>query len=134
MKFSRNIIIRLDRLFDMYYRPSELAHEIGCHVDTVYRSYIPAGCPHKRDDGGHIWIVGTEFAQWVRTNTSRNHIKMADDEAFCFKCNKPVKLTGDLTVKPTNKYLELVTGECPECGTTINRARARHNSQEEHTK
>lgn len=134
MRFSRNIIIRLNRLLNMCYRPSELAHEIGCHVDTVYRSYIPAGCPHERDDRGHIWIVGTEFAQWVRTSASKKRSKMADDEAFCFKCNKPVKLTGDLTVKPTNKHLELVTGACPECGTTINRARARRHSQEEVSK
>lgn len=48
----------------MEYKPSEIAEEIKCNTDTVYKSYIPAGCPHRRDEEGNIWIVGTEFAVW----------------------------------------------------------------------
>jgi len=31
----------------MEYKPSEIAEEIKCNTDTLYKSYIPAGCPHK---------------------------------------------------------------------------------------
>jgi hypothetical protein len=51
----------LPRLLWMYYSPSDLADEIGCNVDTVYKSYIPAGCPHKRDERG----------RWRRSSASR---------------------------------------------------------------
>lgn len=128
IRFRRSQIMRLRRLLDMRYRPAELAEEIGCHVDTVYRSYIPAGCPHTRDKSNHIWINGKEFAKWVREITSDNGTPLDDDEAFCLKCNEAVRMTGELKVRPTNKYLELVTGVCPECGTTVNRARARRRT------
>jgi len=114
----------------MRYRPSELAAEIGCHVDTVYRSFIPAGCPHERDERGYIWIVGTQFAAWARATKSKGRTELADGEAYCFKCNKAVKMMDPITVRPTNRYLELVTGTCPECGTTVNRARARRRLSE----
>jgi hypothetical protein len=125
MRLRRNHVIRLGRLLNMRYRPAELASEIGCHPDTVYRSYIPAGCPHERDGRGHIWIVGTEFAAWARSLASRGRVKLAAGEAYCLRCNRAVEMTGETTVRPTNRYLELVTGRCPECGCTVNRARAR---------
>jgi len=124
-RFGREIIVRLDRLLRMRYRPSEIATELACHVDTIYRSYIPAGCPHERDGAGHIWIVGTEFAKWARAESSQKHASLADGEAYCFRCRRPTKMTGPIAVRPTNHYLEIVTGRCSECGTEVNRARAR---------
>ena len=130
MRLRRAQIIRLGRLMTMQYRPSELADELGCHVDTVYRTFIPAGCPHTRDSRRHIWIVGTEFAQWARDMmASRDHIKLADGEAYCLRCRHAVVMQGPLTVKPTSRYLELVTGVCPTCGTAVNRARARRKEK-----
>jgi uncharacterized protein with PIN domain len=130
MRLRRNQMARLGRLLEMRYRPSELAAEIGCHLDTVYKSFIPAGCPHERDERGHIWIVGTEFAKWAREKSTHQHIKLADGEAYCLKCNKPVKMKGEITIKPTNRYLELMTGRCPQCNSVVNRARARRLKQE----
>lgn len=127
-RMSKENIIRLGRLLHMRYRPSELAAEIGCHVDTVYRSFVPAGCPHKRDEKGHIWIIGTEFAEWARTIAKRKHAPLGKGEVFCLKCRAPTRMTGHLTIKPTNRYLELVVGECSECGTKVHRARARRNN------
>lgn len=128
VRMRREQVIRLGRLLHMYYRPSELANEIGCHVDTIYRSYLPAGCPHKRDERGHIWIVGTEFAQWARIVKKHDQIPLEKNEAYCLKCRKPVSIAGDITVTPTNRYLELVSGKCPECGRTVNRAQARNRA------
>lgn len=130
MHFRRAQIIRLGRLLEMKYRPSELADAIGCHVDTVYRTYIPAGCPHTRDGTGHIWIIGTEFAQWARDMVaSRDHIKLADGEAYCLRCRRAVVMQGPLTVTPTNHYLELITGTCPDCDAPVNRARQRGGAE-----
>jgi hypothetical protein len=125
MRLRRDHVIRLGRLLNMRYRPAELASEIGCHPDTVYRSYIPAGCPHERDGRGHIWIVGTEFAEWAQNLASQDRVKLAAGEAFCFKCSKAVRMAGPVTIKRTNRYLEMASARCPECGTVVNRARAR---------
>ena len=100
----------------MEYRPSELADELKCRADTIRRVYIPAGCPHRRDAAGHLWIVGTEFRGWALATLKRGKIPLSDDEVYCLKCNEPVKMTGRLTVKPVNRYLEMVSGECPNCG------------------
>ena len=64
-RFKRAQLIRLDRLLHMRYTPAELAREIGVSVDTVYRSYIPAGCPQEPRGGGRYWIVGSEFRDWA---------------------------------------------------------------------
>jgi RNase P subunit RPR2 len=131
MRLRRDQVLRLGRLLNMHYRPSELAAEIGCHPDTVYRSYLPAGCPHQRDGRGHIWIVGTEFAEWARALSAKGQTKLADGEAYCLKCNAPVEMAGTITVRPTNRYLELMTAQCPHCGSTVNRARARRDTDTE---
>ena len=130
LSVPRSVILRLGRLLHMEYRPSELAEELGCSLDAVYKSYLSAGCPHRRDETGHIWIVGTEFSEWVRATLKKDKIPLADGEAYCLKCNAPVKMTGELTVQPVNLYLELVKGECPVCGTRVNRARARKRQAE----
>jgi hypothetical protein len=114
----------------MEYKPSELAAEIGCHVDTIYRSYIPAGAPHRRDARGQIWIVGKEFAEWARAVFSKKSHSLTDGQAWCLQCNQPVEMVGPLEVKPTNQYLELVSGRCSECGCVVNRARARSEAEE----
>jgi len=121
----RSVIVRLGRLLHMEYRPAELAEELDCSVDAVYKSYLSAGCPHRRDETGHIWIVGTEFREWMRATRKKDKITLADGEAYCLKCNAPVKMSGELAVQPVNLYLELVRGECPVCRTQVNRARAR---------
>ena len=39
-------------------------------------------------------------------------------------CNRPVPLV-DPSLRPINRYLELLQAPCPHCGRTVNRARAR---------
>jgi len=46
--------MRLEKLLDMLYKPRELAEEIGFTQRQVYRAYLPAGCPHDKDDRRHI--------------------------------------------------------------------------------
>jgi endogenous inhibitor of DNA gyrase (YacG/DUF329 family) len=122
-------IIRLGRLLDMQYRPSELAEEIGVVTDTIYRGYLPAGMPHTRTPSNEIWIHGLAFAAWARETVAKKKVKrfgLADGQAWCLKCNRAVPLLHPV-IKPTNFYLELLQGKCPHCGRTVNRAQARHH-------
>jgi hypothetical protein len=123
------------KLLPMKYTPAELATELGCNVDTVYRSLLPAGCPHERDEAGRVWIIGTAFRQWMAETMRPDRVPLADGEAFCMSitCRKAVKMIGPFTVKPTNKYLEMVVGTCSECGGTVNRARTRRLAEQNET-
>jgi hypothetical protein len=120
-------IIKLDRLLDMLYRPSEIAAEIGVNVDTIYRGYMPAGLPYSRDGRGNIWIHGLAFVDWARQTIVKRQTKrfgLPAGQAWCLKCKGPVPLVSP-TLKPINRYLELQQAVCPVCGATVNRARAR---------
>jgi hypothetical protein len=120
-------IVKLGRLLDMLYKPSELAEEIGVIADTIYRSYLPAGLPHTRDAQGNIWIHGPAFIAWARETISKKKSKRAGlpaDHAWCMKCNQAVPLINPKT-KAVNRYLEMLQAPCPTCGKTVNRARAR---------
>lgn len=120
-------IVKLGRLLDMLYKPSEIAEEIGVITDTVCRSYLPAGAPHTRDAQGNIWIHGPAFAAWARETIAKKKSKRAglpDGHAWCLKCNQAVQLINP-KIKPVNRYLELLQAPCPLCGKTVNRARAR---------
>ncbi len=127
-RMTRVQLSRLPRLLWMKYSPAELAAEIGITIDQIYRSYIPTGCPHQRDEGGHIWIVGTEFREWaLRTfKHQADGPTLAEDEAYCFRCDKPVKIAQPV-VKSTNRYLELVAGKCAECGAKVHRGRKKND-------
>jgi len=72
--------MRLIKLLDMLYKPSELAEEVGFERRQVYRVYIPSSCPHSRDEKRYIWINGKEFREWYEATYPR--IKLANDETF----------------------------------------------------
>lgn len=119
-------IVKLGRLLNMLYKPAEIAEEIGVNKDTVYRSYLPAGLPHTRDEQGSIWIHGPAFVAWAKETISKKRSKRAglpDDHAWCMKCNRPVPLIKP-NIKAVNRYLELLQASCPNCHTTVNRLRA----------
>jgi len=118
-------IIKLGRLLDMLYRPAELAEELDIHVDTIYRSYIPAGLPIQRDAKGNYWIHGPAFVAWARETVTRKKAKrrgLPEGYAWCLNCNRAVKIISP-RVRAVNRYLELLQGSCPHCGRTVNRGR-----------
>ncbi len=123
-RFMRIQLIKLCRLLDMLYKPSEIAEEIGVTTETVYRSYLPGGSPFERDKDGNIWIHGTSFAAWVRSVTVKKEMnRLADGQAWCLRCRKPVAL-----VRPRERfkgrYVKIYQGKCEACGAKINRAYA----------
>lgn len=122
-------IVKLGRLLNMLYKPNEIAEEIGVSKDTVYRSYLPAGLPHTRDEQGNIWIHGPAFVSWAKETVAKKKSDRAglpDGHAWCMKCNRPVLLNNPKT-KIINRYLEMQQAPCPYCGKTVNRARARQH-------
>ena len=127
-RLARAQIIRLSRLLNMKYKPSEIASLLGVNVDTVRRSYLTAGCPHERDSSGRVWIVGVSFRLWaedVLNKRKRKNINpMAIDEAWCFRCNRRVKIKNPKKIK-VNNFLEILQSMCPQCGTKVSRAQAR---------
>jgi hypothetical protein len=119
-------IIRLKRILDMLYKPSELAEEIGISTDTIYRSYIPAGLPCLHYQQA-LWIHGPAFVAWAQETIIKRKSKRAGlpaGHAWCMKCNCAVPL-----IKPriiyTNQYIQILQAPCPTCQTRINRAEAR---------
>jgi hypothetical protein len=109
--------MRLKRLFDMPYKPSELAEEIGFSVRQVYRVYIPAGCPHHRDERNHLWINGKAFREWIAKAYKKRELEK--DQAYCPSCKQPVKMIDPVEKQIDNKvYLQCI---CPICGKKANR-------------
>jgi hypothetical protein len=103
---------KLPNLLNMLYMPSELAEEIGFTKRQVYRVYIPAGLPHKRDSRGHIWINGAEFRTWyLETYKKRN---LGQNEAFCLTCKKAVKMVNPEKKQEGRLFYYLC--DCPNCG------------------
>ena len=120
-------IIKLGRILNMLYKPSEIAEEIGVTTDTVVRSYLPAGLPHTRDAKNRVWIHGPTFVSWAKATISKRKSQrapLADNHAWCLRCNKPVEMRTP-SIHPINHYLELLQARCPSCGCKINRAQAR---------
>jgi len=109
--------LRLGKLLNMLYMPSELAKAVGFTVRQVYRVYIPAGCPCVRDERRHVWINGREFAEWYEANYPKP--TSTDEEAFCLTCKKPVKMINSSNSKKGR--LSYVVGNCSNCGRRISR-------------
>jgi uncharacterized protein DUF5679 len=124
-------IVKLGRLLDMLYKPSELAEEIGVTTDTIYRSYLPAGLPHTRDEMDNIWIHGPAFVEWAKLTVSRrkpHRVGLPEDQTYCLKCKEVVPFLSP-TKKSSNRYTEMWQSTCPQCGRRINRVRRRSHDQ-----
>jgi hypothetical protein len=109
--------LRLEKLLDMLYMPTELAEEIGFTRRQVYRVYVHLGMPHIRDERKHIWINGKAFREWYEATYPR--FTLAEGEGFCLSCKKPMKLKKSKQEK--RKGLLYMIGNCPNCGRKIPR-------------
>ena len=127
-RFMRINIITLSRLLNMLYKPSEIAELIGVTTETVYRSYLPAGAPFKKDDKGNVLIHGLEFASWAKgVFQSKKMGTMELNQAWCCKCKRATEIKRPIPVKIT-RYVTMLQGNCSECGTRVNRAISPTNS------
>lgn len=116
--------MRLGKLLDMLYMPSELALEIGFSARQVYRVYVPLGCPCVRDDRGRLWFNGKVFADWYEATYPKQVLK--DDEGFCLTCKKSIKIL--YAVAQKKGRLSYWVFNCPHCGRKISRIMDRDKS------
>lgn len=122
-RLNRSQYGRLRRLLNMLYKPSELAEETGISVDSLYRSFIPAGAPVKVDSSGRIWINGKAFEKWVHdylTIKRKNKQPMKDNEAYCTRCNAIVEASG-VKIAPYKQGIRMLSGRCSVCNAKVNR-------------
>jgi hypothetical protein len=114
-----SVIVRAPGLLPMLYRPSELAEELNVS-SAVVRDWVEKGLPHQRDQRGHIWIDGRQVAEWVTvTRQKPTRSKLAEGQAYCFRCCQAVELHDPITQQHGKQIL--LSGVCPQCGGVINR-------------
>lgn len=121
-KLTRSEAARLSRLLHMEYTLRELADELATSKRQI-RTALEAGCPHRRTESGHIWIVGDEFRDWYHEICRRRKRPLRYDEVYCLKCRRAVLLPDDPEVHVLRTGVERVTAACPHCATTVNRFR-----------
>jgi hypothetical protein len=111
---------KLHQLLDMLYTPAEIANELGFGKRQFYRVYIPAGCPHKREENGHLWINGTAFRQWYLERYPK--VRIAENEVYCLTCKGPVPIFQPETRQKGTYVYQAST--CPNCGRHLVKALA----------
>lgn len=121
---THSVIVKSTGLLPMQYKLDEIADKLGMNAHTL-SDWTDAGVPHTHDARGHIWIVGTEFAEWVEKLRAEKvkasgERKLTDDQAYCMRCRRPVDLINPV-VNPAQGKLIYIKGICPTCGCTINR-------------
>ena len=110
----------------MLYTPAEIGEIIGFGRHQFYRVYVPAGCPHQREDNGRLWVNGKAFREWYLEHYPK--ISLADDEAYCLVCKKIVPLS-ESEVKQKGTYI-YQSAICPDCGHGLSKAIS--NKHEQH--
>ncbi len=125
-RVSRAFVLKLSRLLNMEYRVSEIADEMGITTKTIYTSYIPSGLPHRRDAGGNIWIVGTDFTTWVhaalekgKRYANQKRLPIGEHQGFCITCKKAQDFGTITKRRPMSGGRVLVYGTCSVCGRKI---------------
>jgi len=104
------------QLLEMEYRSFEIASVLGVSAKSV-RRWCAAGAPHRREDNGYLWIVGSQLAQWM-DGLKRERVRLAEGEAFCVKCQRAVTMAGSIRKEPNmRKYI--LRGTCSICGGTV---------------
>lgn len=127
IKLPHQVIVKAPGLLPMYYTVRELARELDMPERTL-RDWLARGAPHSRDNRQHIWIDGQEFAGWVeKQRLKKKRVKLADDEAYCLRCNFGVKLVDPKTIPIRGKLIH-IRGICPNCGCVIQRGGRRGKS------
>jgi plasmid maintenance system antidote protein VapI len=124
---AHGIIVRSPSLLPMKYKLTELAEELGTSRRTL-ETWLPKGLPHTRDAKDNIWVVGTQFAEWIAQQHRISHqkAKLREDQAYCLKCRTAVQLVSPIKTNVRGKLI-LIKGRCSNCGTEINRGGRLHD-------
>lgn len=120
-KFPHSVIVKSSGLLPMHYTVRELSKELGA-VERTLRDWLANGAPHLKDDKGHIWIHGQEFARWVDSarNPKQKKRRMKDIEGYCMHCKRTVEMLA-VSIRHVRGKLTMMRGTCSRCGGTIHR-------------
>lgn len=126
VRISRGKAKRLEKLLHMLYKPAEIAEVMGVTVDTIYRSYLPAGGPFEKDIKNHVWIVGDLFAKWaldcaITNNRKKPVVKLLPGQVYCLRCNSIVIMQRVTASRPNSRGVINLSGRCPNCNGKVNR-------------
>lgn len=121
------VVLRMQRLLHMEYKPSELSEELVFPVHRIYENYIPHGMPFRRDANDRsIWIVGTEFREWAnaaldkRRRRKRERKKqIGENQGYCTRCKDVVYYRDVIKTKEMSQNRVIVTAHCSTCGKPI---------------
>jgi hypothetical protein len=120
LRLPHLVIVRAPGLLPMWYSLCELAQELGISIRSI-RGWLDQGLPCRRDERGHLWIDGRQFAAWVKAiNIPRARQSLQSNEAYCLGCRRPVRLL-NLNLIDRGKQ-RLLKGTCAECGQVVCRA------------
>lgn len=118
-KIPHLAIVRGPGLLPMWYRPQELADELGVEVMFV-RDWLRRGLAFRKDARGHIWIDGREAARWIETHRrSSSGGPLPDGWAYCMRCRARIEIARPVRMV-SGKHLVL-SGTCPRCGGKVYR-------------
>ena len=121
LKLPHSVIVKSPGLLPMLYSVHELAQAVGV-VERTLRDWLANGAPHLRDDRGHLWVHGREFALWVTSQQrqSARKSKLKDNQAYCMHCRDVVEILEPKTEIVRGK-LTHTRGNCNRCKRTIHR-------------
>jgi len=121
IKIPHAVIVRAPGLLPMLYKPSELADDLGIPERTLRDWLAKFGAPHQRDDSGHVWVNGIEFAAWVQQmRQPKKQASLLPNQAYCFRCKQPVEMLNPQPASKTGK-VKLMAATCPQCSGRIYR-------------
>ena len=114
------VIVKSSGLLPMLYKIQELSQELKI-PDRTLRDWISKGAPHLRDERGHLWVNGQDFAHWISSQRkSKLKNRLAATQARCFHCAQIVEIA-DPTITKIKGQLVHIRGRCPNCGGQVYR-------------
>lgn len=114
IRIPHNVIVRAPGLLPMLYTLPELVSELGIPYSTL-RNWLDAGAPYIRDNRGHIYINGQNFAAWIKEKKKQaKPNKLSAEEGYCMHCNQVVPFFHAQVYQVSKKLIHKVS-KCPEC-------------------
>ena len=109
------VFVRAPGLLPMMYTLPELGLELGIPYSTL-RNWLEAGVPHERDNRGHIFVNGQDFAAWIKEKKRTvKQRRLEAGEGYCMHCNQVVPML-DAEIHQVSEKLSRKIGRCSECG------------------
>lgn len=109
------VTVRAPGLLPMLYTLPELVSELGVPYSTL-RNWLDCGAPHIRNNRGHIYINGLEFATWIMGKKKQAKPgRLSADEGYCIRCNQAVPLLDTAIYQVSDKLIHKISN-CPEYG------------------